>query len=644
MCGICGQFNYGTGEPVLRPTLERMATAMVHRGPDDDGFFVDGSLGFGFRRLSIIDLAGGHQPMSDLDETVWVVFNGEIYNYPELKAELEGFGHVFRTTSDTEVIVHGYKQWGQDVLNHLNGMFGLAIWDVRRRRLTVARDPFGIKGIYYTVQGGRLFFGSEIRALSAATGGLGGIDATGLNLFLRYRFTPSPYTIHKDVRKLASGSMLTCENGKLEVSRWYRYKPRPFTEPKSVEDAREELADIYRRAMKRHLLSDVPLGLLLSGGMDSGLLLGLMNLYGQSWQTFTVGYGKGFADDELSDAEVTASLFSARHSAVRLERSTFERALPRIVSFLEEPIASSSIVPMYFVCERARQDVKVALMGQGPDELFGGYLRHLGVRYGSSWAKLPGWLRSPLSAAVRALPRNETLKRGVYSLDISDRLRRYQHVLSLIPGERIDNLFEDGVLPPKCGDTILNCWEDMAPLASETDELGGFQFLEVRSTLPDELLMYADKLSMAHSLEVRVPYLDREVVEYVERLPAGFKVRNGSRKWLHRRVCRTLLPGEIVNRKKRGFAVNVVDDWFRNALGSKMQEMILDSASMMYRFLKPTAVRAMFEEHQSGRQDSHKVLFSLVVLEEWLRSQAIASQEKDSSGQLRRLESLDVRS
>lgn len=622
MCGICGQFNYTNGEPVLRPNVERMASAMVHRGPDDEGFFLDGPLGFGFRRLSIIDLAGGHQPMSDRDETVWVVFNGEIYNYRELKSELEGFGHIFRTTSDTEVIVYGYKQWGQDVLNHLNGMFGLAIWDVRLRRLIVARDPFGIKGIYYSVHNGKLYFGSEIRALAAGNGGLNGIDATGLNLFLRYRFTPSPYTIHAGVKKLAAGTMLTCETGKLEVSRWYKYKPKPFDEPKSVEDARDELAEIYRRAMKRHLLSDVPLGLLLSGGMDSGLLLGLMNLYGQSWQTFTVGYGKSFADDELIDAERTAELFSAKHSAVRLERSTFEKALPRIVSSLEEPIASSSVVPMYFVCERARQDVKVALMGQGPDELFGGYLRHLGVRYGSSWAKLPSWVRGPLSAAVKVLPRNETLKRGVYSLDIPERLRRYQHVLSLIPGERIDSLFQDGVLPPNCGDTILKCWEDMAPLASETDELGGFQFLEVRSTLPDELLMYADKLSMAHSLEVRVPYLDREVVEFVERLPASLKVRNGSRKWLHRQVCRTLLPGEVVSRKKRGFAVNVVDDWFRNAVDSRMLEMILDSTSLMYQYMKPSAVQQMFEDHRSGKQDNHKILFSLIVLEEWLRNKA----------------------
>jgi asparagine synthase (glutamine-hydrolysing) len=621
MCGICGQYHYGTGEPIDRSILERMTGSMVHRGPDDEGYFVDGSLGLGFRRLSIIDLAGGHQPMSDQDETVWVVFNGEIYNYPELKRELQAFGHVFRTTSDTEVIVHGYKQWGQEVLNHLNGMFGLAIWDVRRRRLTVARDPFGIKGIYYKAGPGTVSFGSEIRVLAESAGTLGGIDPVGLNLFLRYRFTPAPYTIHRNVRKLAAGTMLTVENGQLAVTRWYRKAAQPFSPPKKASESEEELAELYRQAMKRHLLSDVPLGLLLSGGMDSGLLLALMNLYGEEWPTFTVGYGNSFADDELVDAEKTAFYFSARHSAVRLEQRTFEEALPKIVSFLEEPIASSSIVPMYFVCQRARQDVKVALMGQGPDELFGGYKRHLGVRYAGAWNKLPQWARDSASSLIQALPRNETLKRGAYSLGVEDRLARYQHVLSLAPGVVVDGLFQDSILPNGAGDAILDCWREFAPLSANTDELGGFQFMELRSTLPDELLMYADKLSMAHSLEVRVPYLDREVVEYVERLPAEFKVRYGKRKWIHRQVCRRLLPEEILRRKKRGFAVNVVDDWFRGAVDGELRSFVLDPGSLMYSFLQPSQVKSLYEQHRSGAQDNHKLLFSLVVFEQWLRNQ-----------------------
>ena len=603
-----------------RADLEAMTKSIVHRGPDDEGYFISGPLGFGFRRLSIIDLAGGHQPMSDQEESVWVVFNGEIYNFPELKRELQSHGHIFRTNSDTEVIIHGYKQWGDEVLNRLNGMFGLAIWDVRRKRLLVARDPFGIKLIYYRIYGNSLYFGSEMRPVRTTMPGTTEIDTTSLNLFLRYRFTPSPYTIVKGVRKLAPGTKLTVENGVCEVSRWYRFKPEPFRPAKSPAEATEELLSLYKGAIKRQLISDVPVGLLLSGGIDSGLLLALMNLNGSSWRTYTVGYGSSFADDELADATETARVLGSRHTSVTITKSTFEEMLPKIVASLEEPIATSSIVPMYFVCQRARQDVKVALVGQGPDELFGGYRRHLGVRYRALWAGLPAWVRIPISTTVAALPRNETLKRGVHSLAIPERMRRYQHVLSLLPGDQVEGLFQEGLLSRDTGDTILNCWEDMSELMEGTDELGGLQFLEVRSTLPDELLMYADKLSMAHSLELRVPFIDKEIVEYVERLPASLKVRNGSRKWLHRQVCRTFLPESIVKRPKRGFATNVVDNWFTDTFENKMADSLLDSGSRIYQYLRPQAVRELFEQHSAGRHDNHKVLFSLVVFEEWLRT------------------------
>ena len=500
MCGICGQYNFGNPEPVELRNIKAMTRTLAHRGPDDEGYYVNGPLGLGFRRLSIIDLRGGHQPMSDWEESVWVVFNGEIYNFPELRSELEGYGHVFHTRSDTEVIVHGYKQWGDDVLNHLNGMFGLALWDVRERRLMLARDPFGIKLLYYRIDGERLYFGSEMRAVQATMPDRAEIDPTSLNLFLRYRYTPSPHTILRGVRKLAPGTKLIVQNSSYHLSRWYTFKPTPFAPAKSPGQAQEELLTLYKQAIRRQLISDVPVGLLLSGGIDSGLLLALMNLNGSSWPTYTVGYGSTFHDDELVDGAETARILKSRHTTVTITRTIFEEALPKIVASLEEPIASSSIVPMYFVCERARQDVKVALVGQGPDELFGGYRRHLGVRYGAIWARLPGLIRTPISTAIAALPRNEALKRGVYSLAIPDRMRRYQYVLSLLPGDQIDQLFQDGLLSPNSADSMLPCWASMADLMSATDELGGLQFLEMRSTLPDELLMYADKLSMAHGL------------------------------------------------------------------------------------------------------------------------------------------------
>ncbi len=627
MCGICGKYNFLHKEaPVERRELEEMAGAIRHRGPDDEGYFLDGPLGLGFRRLSIIDLEGGHQPMSDQEKTTWVVFNGEIYNFKELRAELESNGHVFRTRCDTEVIVHGYKQWGDEVLNRLNGMFGLAVWDVRRRRLMIARDAFGIKLVYYREKEGSLWFGSEMRAVCATMGDdRPEADPEALSLFLQYRFTPSPYTAVRGVRKLAPGTKLVVRDGAIETSRWYRFSPKPFAPPKSAAEAGEELVELYRQAVRRQLISDVPLGLLLSGGIDSALLLALMNENGADWHTFSVGYGETFADDELSDAEETARILKSQHTGVRISRAVFEQELSNIVGCLEEPVATSSVVPMYFVCQRARQNVKVGLVGQGPDELFGGYKRHLGARYGSTWAALPAWARAPLETAVGALPRNETLKRGLHALSSVSGNHRTERILSLLPGEQIRGLFRDGLVELDSDDKLAECWAELGDLAPRNDELSRLQFLEVRSTLPDELLMYADKLSMAHSLELRVPYLDKDIVEYAERLGPNLKVRNGVRKWLHRQVCRKFLPAAIVRRPKRGFAMNVVDEWFRSSLGGTMASTFADSESAIYDFLDPSSVKKLHADHVAGRQDNHKVLFSLIVLEEWLRGMGVAA-------------------
>jgi len=619
MCGICGQFNFVRNEPVESATIRRMTQTMVHRGPDDEGYFISGPMGLGFRRLSIIDLAGGHQPMSNAEETVWVIFNGEIYNFKELRAELEQCGHSFRTRSDTEVIIHGYKEWGTGVLNRLNGMFGLAVWDVQKERLILARDAMGIKLIYYRIANGQLTFGSEIRPISAAENSKPSVDPVALNLFLRFRYTPSPLTIFDGIRKLEPGTMLIVEDGQYREERWYDYTPIPFSSPKEDEEATDELLELYRAAVRRHLLSDVPVGILLSGGLDSGLLLALMNEQGGPWPAYTIGYGETFEDDELADAAETASLLGGQHVPVRLDRDEFERSLPKIVECLEEPIATSSIVPMYFVSQRARHDVKVALIGQGPDELFGGYKRHLGVRYGNLWRRLPTAIRSAVGFVVHGLPRNETLKRGAHSLGLENRLTRYQHVFSIAPGTTIDGLFRDDLLPEEQGHELVDYWRALAPQMEHTDELGGFQLLEIRSSLPDELLMYADKLSMAHSLEVRVPYLDRTVVEYVQRLGASFKIRRGTRKWIHRRVCQSYLPSRILKRKKRGFAANVVDGWLRSSAQGELSELLQDESSLMFDLLKPEPVRKLLNDHRSGRQDNHKLLFSLVMLEQWLR-------------------------
>jgi asparagine synthase (glutamine-hydrolysing) len=484
----------------------------------------------------------------------------------------------------------------------------------------------GMKPVYFSVQDGRLLFGSEIRPVRTALAAPPAVDVEAMALFLRYRYTPAPRTMFAGIQKLAAGQKLVVENGRITLSRYYQFKPEPFGPPPSDGEATEQLLELYKAAVKRHLMSDVPLGLLLSGGIDSGLLLGLMSLYGKDWPTFTVGYGASFRDDELDDAAATAQIYGAQHHAVRVDQPTFEAALPRIVDILEEPVASSSIVPMYFVCQKAREVVKVALIGQGPDELFGGYRRHRGVYFGGAWRALPRWMRSGARAVLGRLPRNESLRRGFHSLDEEDQLRRFQQVFSLVPGATLGGLFRPDILPDAGSGEAMGCWTDLRPAMEGLDELNAFQMLEMRSSLPDELLMYGDKLSMAHSLEVRVPYLDREVVEFGQRLGGSFKVRLLTQKWLHRRVAREFLPPSILRRKKRGFAVNVVDQWFRKSIEGRMGSYLADSQSLLYAYLNHKAVNHLIVRHANGAEDNHKVLFSLVVLEEWLRGRSRSTQ------------------
>jgi asparagine synthase (glutamine-hydrolysing) len=450
------------------------------------------------------------------------------------------------------------------------------------------------------------------------------VDPDAMNLFLRYRYTPAPLTILKNIRNLAPGERLIAQTGSIRVERWWNCRPEPFDPMPDTKQAEEQLLALYTDAVKRQMISDVPLGLLLSGGVDSALLLALMNRNSSAVKTYTVGYGPSYKDDELADAAESAKFLKAENASVRLDRSTFDDTLSRVVSILEEPVASSSVVPMFHVCERARRDVTVALMGQGPDELFGGYTRHLGVQYGAWWRRVPAPIRAAATALLGKLPRNETIKRALYSLDVPDRMRRYKEIFSIMPGGEIDGLFQDGVVSPGCGDRILDCWKDLVPLMEKTDELGGFQMIEIRSSLPDELLLYADKISMAHSLEVRVPYLDLEIVKFVERLSSAFKVRYGTRKWLHKRVSRGFLPDQIITRKKRGFAYNVVDDWYRDSFDGKIGNYLRDGGSRIYSYLRPDRVSALLDDHMRGRSDNYKILYSLVVMEEWFRSSELA--------------------
>jgi len=617
MCGICGQYHFNGGTTVRQSDIQNMTDAIAHRGPDAEGYFFDGQIGFGFRRLSIIDLESGHQPMVDDENAIVVIFNGEIYNFQSLRTALEKQGHHFHTKSDTEVIVYGYKQWGIDVLQKLQGMFGLAIWDKKKKRLMLARDRVGIKPVYYKIDSGILFFGSEVRTILAATKENPRVDPLAVNLFLRNRYTPAPLTLFRGINKLAPGTRLIVENGVPRVERWWNFRPVPFDPMPTVREAEGALIDLYMGSMKRHLISDVPVGLLLSGGIDSGLLLALMNMHGNGWNTYTVGFDN-FSGDERNAALDTAKVLNARNISIDINQEIFEGTLQKVVGILEEPVTAASVVPMYHLCRRARQDVKVALMGQGPDELFGGYIRHLGVKYGSYWRGIPDIFRAWMIKGLGAFAGSEAIRRGLYSLGNGTRIERYQKVFSIMPEEIIDGLFREDHLHGASNKMLMECWMDLLPLMADTDELGGFQFLEIRSSLPDELLLYADKLSMAHGLEIRVPYLDQEIIEYVERLSSSFKVNNFSRKWLHRRVCKRLLPNTIVNRKKIGFNTPI-NEWLKESVGNKLKTMLEDPASAIFGLIKYDVVQGILAEHRSRRADNSKILFSLVALEEWMR-------------------------
>jgi asparagine synthase (glutamine-hydrolysing) len=476
----------------------------------------------------------------------------------------------------------------------------------------------GIKVVYYTVQDGRLLFGSEIRSILAVLPEKPTIEPLAISSFLRYRYTPAPDTILKGIKKLPAGGRLVVEEGDLpSIEQWWKFAPQPFDPMPSDHEAQAELSSLYSKALERHLISDVPVGLLLSGGIDSALLLALMSRIKGSWKTYSAGYGSGFVDDELRDAAETARILGATNIQIQMDRAEFEASLQKVVSALEEPVATSSIIPMYYLCRRAREDVTVALIGQGPDELFGGYKRHLGVYYGQCWRNLPEAVKTCLRPLLRTTGHSEAVRRAEYSLEVEDRLTRYQQVFSILPGNSVRTLFHDGILGG--ADAVPQLWRELWPLMGGTDELGGLQFLEVRSSLPDELLLYADKLSMAHSLELRVPYLDNEIVEYVERLNASFKIRHGTRKWLHRRIAQQMLPTKVLRRKKRGFATNVVDGWLRSSVSQTMEAIFRDGQSLIYNYLNPMVVRGLLDEHKAGKADYHKILFSMVVLEYSLR-------------------------
>ena len=611
MCGICGLVSLD-GSPVDPGPLEAMNETLAHRGPDAAGTLVDGPVALASRRLSIIDIAGGDQPIGNEDGSVQVVQNGEIYNHLELRATLGRQGHVFRTASDTEALVHLYEELGPSFVRELRGMFAIALWDSKRRRLVLARDPYGIKPLYYSAAGGTLAFASELKALPR-----GEVDLDALEAFLTFNSIPAPLSIWKGTRKLPAGHMLVWNgDGEPELERFARPAPAPADEVRGEDENElaEELRARLRDSVRAHLIADVPVGVLLSGGVDSGALAALAALEsGQRVQTFSIGFDEG-SFDELADARKVAERYGTDHHELTVKPDAAE-LLPKLAAAFDEPFADSSALPTYLVSELAAGYVKVALSGEGGDELFGGYYTYVADLLAPRIGPLAGFAR-PL---VERLPSSSAKA----SLDY--RAKRFVRAAHLPPLERHHawkEIFSADaraalLAPGKQGSSDpLDVYRKRYEETRGAEELARLQDVDLGIYLVDDLLVKTDRASMAHSLEARVPFLDPVVATLALALPTRLKVRGLSKKRLLRKAVAPLLPHSVVYGRKRGFSIPAAA-WLRGPLVPFAREVLSAETLRAQGFFRPEAAARLLEDHVAGKEDLSRQLWGLLTFTLW---------------------------
>jgi asparagine synthase (glutamine-hydrolysing) len=607
MCGICGiASTRGAVEP---GRLAAMSSTLVQRGPDSDGSYVDGPVGLAARRLAIIDLETGDQPIANEDGRITVVQNGEIYNYRELRHDLERSGHRFSTSGDTEVLVHLYEEHGERFADRLRGMFAIALWDSERGRLVLARDRYGIKPLYYREADGELAFASELRALPR-----GEIDLDALDAFLAFNSVPGPLTIFREVRKLQPGTVLTWENGRSELLRYARPAPVPADEVRGDDEAElvEELRARLRDSVRAHLVSDVPVGVLLSGGIDSSVLAALAaEEVSEPLRTFSIGFEER-SFDELADARLVAERYRTDHHELVL-RPDAALLLPALADAFDEPFADSSALPTYLVSQLAAGEVKVALSGEGGDELFGGYYTYAA----DLLAERAGWTAGLLRPFVERLPSSSTKASFDY------KAKRFVRAAHLPPLERHHGwkeIFSADARVELTG--RRGTFDPVDLLRARFEETGGAELLaqlqdvDLGTYLVDDLLVKTDRASMAHSLEARVPFLDPVVTNFALALPSRHKVRGLRKKVLLRKAAEPLVPGELLRRRKRGFSIPAAA-WLRGELEPFARETLSADTLRRQGFFRPEAVTRLIDDHVSGREDFSRQLWGLLAFTLW---------------------------
>jgi asparagine synthase (glutamine-hydrolysing) len=622
MCGICGKVNFDRNEPVSPGLMRSMADTIHHRGPDDAGYYFSGPAGLGFRRLAIIDLNTGHQPLSNEDGTVWIVFNGEIYNYKDLRSDLQSRGHVFTTQTDTEVIVHLYEEYGEGCVEMLRGMFGFAIWDDRHQTLFLARDRVGVKPMYYHLSRRSLVFGSEIKAILADPDVTPEVHPGMIDRFLSFYYLPGEDTLFRNVLKLAPGAYLLMRAGKVTVKRYWdlNFAPRDI----SLQDAEERLIALLEESVQLHMISDVPVGFLLSGGVDSTAMLGLASAQSdQTFHTFTLGFSEPNITDERPYARLAARTYGSKHHELTITAKQFQDFLPQYVWHMEEPVCEPPAIALYYVSRLAKEFVKVLISGEGGDEAFAGYQNYRSLLWLERLKRTLGPLNGVMSGTLGMLNRSlHSAKIAKFAPLLGLPMESYYYSRTSSPftyfNSRAAELYSADFAESTDKLESTKILKALYRHAAGYDDVSKMLYIDSKTWLTDDLLLKADKMTMANSIELRVPLLDHKVLEFAASLPSHFKVRHFTTKYIAKKVLGGRVPSQILNRRKTGFPVPY-SAWFRRDLRPWLWDILLDRTTLDRGYFQKKGIERLLSENERSGTYS-KELFSLATLELWHRT------------------------
>jgi asparagine synthase (glutamine-hydrolysing) len=626
MCGICGVVSFQPESTVDPSLIKRMNDSIRHRGPDDEGYYRDAQASLAMRRLSIIDLHTGQQPISNESGDVWVVYNGEIYNFKDVRSTLESRGHIFKTQTDTEIIVHAYEEYGDDCVNHFNGMFAIALWDARRRRLFLARDRVGVKPLYYWTGHSRLAFASELKALILHPDVPRQINLAALDLFLTLEYVPAPHTIYEGIFKLLPGHTLTVENGEVKTRQYWDVPYQPVSQDEA--ECTEALSGLINDAVRIRLMSDVPLGAFLSGGIDSSTIVGFMSRnMSEPVQTFSIG----FEDDtynEVPYANAVAKHFGTNHH-VEVLKPDIASLVTQLAPHHDEPFADTSIFPTYLVSNIARQKVKVVLSGDGGDELFAGYDTYLAEKLDRYYGRLPGALRQrvlpkfaewlPPQPAKKGLVNK--VKRMVEGGALDRSLQHTRWMMFLNSAEK-DALYQSDLRVTLNDDLTAEYFGGYFERASRFDRLAQQQYVDVKTYLADDIMTKVDRMSMAVSLEAREPLLDYRIVEFALNLPPQMKLNGSRTKSILRNAVKRLVPDLVLEKPKQGFSIPM-KHWLRTSLKPMMLDLLSKDSLNHHGYFSHQVVTKWIQEHLDGRANHSHRLWSLMVFELWRRNETV---------------------